>query len=60
MATLEKVSGEIDTVFALELIQRTEENGSVPMIKELEELGYSPHENGKVCIGLGHQLKNEE
>lgn len=60
MATLEKVSGEIDTIFALELIQRTEENGSVSMIKELEELGYSPHENGKVCIGLGRQLKNEE
>lgn len=60
MAALEKVSGEIDTVFALELIQRTEENVCVPMIKELEELGYFPHENSKVCIGLGHPLKNEK
>lgn len=60
MATLEKVSGEIDTVFALELIQRTEQDGSVPMIKELKKLGYHPRENGKVCIGLGRSLQNKE
>lgn len=59
MAVLEKVSGEIDTVFALELVQRTEEDGSVPMIKELEELGYHPRENGKVCIGLGRPVQNK-
>ncbi len=60
MAVLEKVSAEIDTVFALELIQRTEEDESVPIIEELEKLGYHPRENGKVCIGLGRAVQSKE
>lgn len=53
MRALEAVAREIDTVFSLDIIQRAELDGSVPMLEEFRRLGYTPSENGKVCIGLG-------
>ncbi|MEW6229097.1 MAG: 4Fe-4S dicluster domain-containing protein [Bacillota bacterium] len=53
MKALESVAQEIDTVFSLDIIQRAEPDGRLPMIDEFKRLGYFPSENGKVCIGIG-------
>jgi hypothetical protein len=51
--TLEKVAGEVDAVFSLDLVCRTEDDSSVPVMKLLDEKGRWYAKNGKTNLGLG-------
>ncbi|BCV24815.1 DUF362 domain-containing protein [Gelria sp. Kuro-4] len=57
VATLKEVAKEIDTVFSLDLICRLDENGSIPVMAQLESLGIKPRLNAKINLGLGKPLK---
>lgn len=54
LATMEKVSKEIDTVFSIILVARVDEDLSVPTAKILEKNGTWFSVNGKTNLGLGH------
>jgi hypothetical protein len=51
-----EVSREIDTVFSLSLISRFEENGGLPILDKLSDLGISYAPNAKINLGLGQPL----
>lgn len=53
---LQKVEKEIDTVFSVGLILRTDENGEAPALAELDNLGIPQPHRGKVNVGLGRPL----
>jgi Pyruvate/2-oxoacid:ferredoxin oxidoreductase delta subunit len=53
---LQKVEKEIDTVFSVGLILRTDENGEAAALKELNGLGIPQPHRGKVNVGLGRPL----
>jgi len=53
---LKKVEKEIDTVFSVGLILRTDENGEAPALAELDKLGIPQPHRGKVNVGLGRPL----
>jgi ferredoxin len=59
MQALQNVSKEIDTVFSLGLIVRTDEKGETSALDCLNELGISHPHRGKVNIGLGKPLSME-
>lgn len=52
---LEKVAGEIDTVFTLFLVNRCV-NGEIPLLPMLEDHGIKIRHNGKTNMGLGRPL----
>ncbi|MBR6114330.1 MAG: 4Fe-4S binding protein [Oscillospiraceae bacterium] len=56
MRALQKVSGEIESVFSLGLIMRVDENGYNENLKALDELGIPQPYRGKVNVGLGKPL----
>ncbi len=56
MKALQKVSGEIETVFSLGLIMRVDENGYNPNLAALDDLGIPRPYRGKVNVGLGKPL----
>ncbi|MEG6522669.1 indolepyruvate ferredoxin oxidoreductase subunit alpha [Desulfotomaculum sp. 1211_IL3151] len=56
LQALQKVEKEIDTVFSLGLIIRTDEDGQAPALNCLEELGIPYPYRGKVNVGLGKPL----
>ena len=56
MLALKKVSHEIDTVFSLGIIVRTDEDGNTNAFDCLEELGVDQPFRGKVNVGLGRPL----
>ena len=56
LLALKKVSKEIDTVFSLGLIVRTDENGETEALDCLDELGIPQPHRGKVNVGLGKPL----
>ncbi len=51
--TIRRVSGEIDTVFSLDIISLVEPDGCVPFYEVLREAGIQPSPNGKNNLGLG-------
>lgn len=53
---LEKVSGEIDTVFSLDICGVVDDSGSPYFEKVLDEMGLAYSVNGKVNVGLGRPL----
>lgn len=53
---LKKVSGEIDTVFSLDICGVTDDSGVPYFEKVLEEMGLAYSVNGKVNVGLGRPL----
>jgi hypothetical protein len=53
---LQKVEKEIDTVFSVGLILRTDEHGHNDMLDKLPEIGVSKPFRGKVNVGLGKPL----
>jgi NAD-dependent dihydropyrimidine dehydrogenase PreA subunit len=59
LAKLEKVSGEIETVFSLDIITRVGEQNEWPTEELVKELGYYISSNGKTNIGLGRPAKVE-
>ena len=53
---LRKVEKEIETVFSVGLIVRTDENGNNDILKKLDEIGIPQPHRGKVNVGLGRPL----
>ncbi|MFZ7104710.1 MAG: indolepyruvate ferredoxin oxidoreductase subunit alpha [Peptococcaceae bacterium] len=56
LAALQKVEKEIDTVFSLGLIIRTDEKGQTQALDCLKDLGIPQPYRGKVNVGLGRPL----
>jgi hypothetical protein len=59
LAVVKKVSKEIATVFALDLITRLNPDGSVPTAPIIMKAGLAASPNGKVNIPLGRPLAKE-
>lgn len=55
---LDKVAGEVDTVFSLDLACVVEEDGTVPLEKWAADAGLWISPNGKMNVGLGRPLAN--
>ena len=53
------VLDEVDTVVSWSLISRFTENGKLPVLDTLRELGFSPRPNAKINVGLGRPLIDE-
>jgi NAD-dependent dihydropyrimidine dehydrogenase PreA subunit len=53
VAALERVAGEVDTVFSVGCISRCRNDGSAPVKALLERAGVFHRPNGKTNIGLG-------
>ena len=53
LKAIKEVSGELETVFSLEICCTAEEDGSFPMYDLLDDAGFTPSPNGKTNIGLG-------
>ncbi|MGE4354561.1 MAG: ATP-binding protein [Oscillospiraceae bacterium] len=51
--TLMRVAKEVDTVFSVDLVCRTNEDLSVPTLEIMDKAGYWRSINGKTNIGLG-------
>jgi NAD-dependent dihydropyrimidine dehydrogenase PreA subunit len=58
LEAVRQVSGEIGTVFSLDLICRFDPDGSIPVLPVLQEMGIDPRPNAKVNIGAGRPLCN--
>jgi Pyruvate/2-oxoacid:ferredoxin oxidoreductase delta subunit len=56
LEALKKVQYEIDTVFSLGLIIRTDDDGNAKVLECLDELGINQPYRGKVNVGLGKPL----
>jgi Fe-S-cluster-containing hydrogenase component 2 len=56
LETVRRVSGELGTVFVLDLISRFEPDGSIPVLPILKEMGFEPRPNAKINIGAGRPL----
>jgi NAD-dependent dihydropyrimidine dehydrogenase PreA subunit len=52
------VSGKIDTVFALGLFTRVNEDGSIPVVPIAQEAGFTCSQAAKTNVGLGRPLAN--
>ncbi len=59
MKTIEEVSQKIDTVFSLDCLVRVEPDGEIPVIQELEKIGYAVSPWLKMNMGLGRPLAKE-
>lgn len=59
LTKLQKVAGEIETVFSLNLISKVEPDSSVPAVSMVHDLGISVSINGKNNVGLGWPLFEE-
>lgn len=57
LETIKETAKELDTVFSLDLICCFEEDGSIPVLPELEGLGMKPRANAKVNLGIGRPYK---
>lgn len=55
--TIKDVAKDLDTVFSLDLICCFDEDGTVPVLSELEKLGMKPRANAKVNLGMGRPYK---
>jgi NAD-dependent dihydropyrimidine dehydrogenase PreA subunit len=53
LTTIRDVSGRIDTVFSLDLINRVNPDSTIPVIAIAERAGFSPRPNTKTNVGLG-------
>lgn len=60
LESLKAVSGEVNTVFSVDLISRVATDGSIPTIQAAQQVGWKPSANGKTCVGLGRPAAREE
>lgn len=56
MSTIKRIADELDTVFSLDLIYRFDEDGNIPIISKLNEMGILVRKNAKVNLGMGRPL----
>ena len=56
LSLLVPVLEQADTVVSLDLITRFENDGSLPVLKRLKEMGLSPRPNAKINLGVGRPL----
>lgn len=59
MNVIKRVSNELDTVFSLDLIYRFDEEGNIPIIPKLKDMGIVVRKNAKVNLGMGRPLLTE-
>lgn len=57
---LKRASHEIDTVFSLDLITRTNQDWSIPTESAVRNAGFWLAPNGKTCVGLGRPVAKED
>ncbi|MFO8017270.1 MAG: 4Fe-4S binding protein [Promethearchaeia archaeon] len=57
---IEEVDQEIDTVFTVGVISTFEDNDHLPILEEIQDLGFSVRPNAKINVGLGRDLMEEE
>jgi NAD-dependent dihydropyrimidine dehydrogenase PreA subunit len=57
LETVKAVAQSLDTVFSLDLICCFDEDGSLPVLPALAELGMTPRVNSKVNLGMGRPFK---
>jgi NADPH-dependent glutamate synthase beta subunit-like oxidoreductase len=57
---LKEVASQIDSVFSLTISSRLDEDGTIPCVKILKDLGVPLYPNGKTNLGLGRPLYKEE
>ena len=51
-----EVADRVDTVISWEIITRLNEDGSIPVLGALQDLGVTPRPNAKINLGLGRPL----
>ena len=56
---LRAVEGELNTVFSLGMITRVDDDGTIPLVDTLADLGITPRPNCKVNLGMGKPLADE-
>ena len=56
LQTLKDISGEVETVFSVDLISFPEEGEKGPALEIAKQLGFPIYPNGKVNLGLGRVL----
>ncbi|MHB0868007.1 MAG: DUF362 domain-containing protein [Chloroflexota bacterium] len=56
---LHRVAREVDTVISWEIIVRLNDDGSIPIMAELQRLGPTPRPNAKINLGMGRPLVEE-
>ncbi|MGI6224854.1 MAG: DUF362 domain-containing protein [Peptococcales bacterium] len=56
MDVIKTVANQLNTVFSLDMIYRFNEDGSLPIVPVLEEMGVRVRKNSKVNLGLGRPL----
>lgn len=54
---VKQISEQLDTIFSLDVICCYEEDGSLPVLSVLEQLGIRPRVNSKVNLGMGRPYK---
>jgi hypothetical protein len=59
MKRLEEVAPTLDTVFSLDICSKVSDDGTVPHVKIVEDLGIWMSPNAKINIGLGKPLVKE-
>jgi len=59
LLAIKDLAQEVDTVFSLDLITRFAEDGSIPVLPVLQELGIHYRPNSKINLGLGRPLREE-
>ena len=53
------VAKQVDTVISWEVITRLNDDGSVPILGDLKELGITPRLNAKINLGMGRPFTND-
>jgi hypothetical protein len=51
---IKDIENVIDTTFTVGIISRVNDNGNIPIVKNLEDMGFFVRSNAKINIGLGH------
>lgn len=56
---LEDVATQVDTVISWEVITRLNDDGSIPVLGILQEMGLPPRPNAKINLGLGRPFAED-
>ncbi len=59
LRVIEKADEELHTVFTVGIVSRVMSDGTIPVIKTLEEQGFDVKPNAKINIGLGKRKAKE-